>query len=85
MFNILWYINTYICMLNAFVHVCVMNNILMIIITLHSIEKSSNNISPIYLNKSTDNSSSTRHPYRMYNNNMPCGEGPTLVLDGLFE
>ena len=42
MFNILWYINTYICMLNAFVHVCVMNNILMIIITLHSIEKSSN-------------------------------------------
>ena len=42
MFNILWYINTYICMLNAFVHGCVMNNILMIIITLHSIEKSSN-------------------------------------------
>ena len=41
-FNILWYINTYICMLNAFVHVCVMNNISMIIITLHSIEKSSN-------------------------------------------
>ena len=29
-------------MLNAFVHGCVMNNILMIIITLHSIEKSSN-------------------------------------------
>ena len=43
-------------MLYAVVHVCVMNNILMIIITLHSIEKSSNNISPIYLNKSTDNS-----------------------------
>ena len=42
MFNILWYINTYICMLNAFVHGCVMNNILMIIITLHSMEKSSN-------------------------------------------
>ena len=42
MFNILWYINTYICMLNVFVHGCVMNNILMIIITLHSIEKSSN-------------------------------------------
>ena len=37
---------------------------LMIIITLHRIEKSSNNISPIYLNKSTDNSSSTRHPNR---------------------
>ena len=45
-------------MVYAVVHVCVMNNILMIIITLHSIEKSSNNISPIYLNKSTDNSSS---------------------------
>ena len=45
-------------MLYAVVHVCVMNNILMIIITIHSIEKSSNNISPIYLNKSTDNSSS---------------------------
>ena len=53
-------------MLYAVVHVCVMNNILMIIITLHSIEKSSNNISPIYLNKSTDNSSSTRHPNRIY-------------------
>ena len=52
-------------MLYAVVHVCVMNNILMIIITLHSIEQSSNNISPIYLNKSTDNSSSTRHPNRI--------------------
>ena len=51
-------------MLNAFVHVCVMNNILMIIIRIHSIEKSSNNISPIYLNKSTDICTSTRHPNR---------------------
>ena len=58
-------------MLNAFVHGCVMNNILMIIITIHSIEKSSNNISPIYLNKSTDNSASTRHPNRnIYNTNL---------------
>ena len=46
-------------MLYAVVHVCVMNNILMIIITLHSIKKSSNNIFPMYLNKSTDNSSPT--------------------------